>query len=143
MRGSPPLHLALFLIGFAFLAVPLVKLTSAPAARTAFTPVAAVVSEKVPVLVRLRFAHPPVKVRLALGSQILVDGPVQSPHELTHEIKLPPDGIELSLSATWPDGTPDTAVTVELEPDALDARSETRWSIGPSLEEVIPFVWRR
>lgn len=146
MRGSPPLHLALFFIGFALMAVPLVRLTSATPVPVKSEPatVQATATEKVPVLLRLRFAHTPLNVRVALGEQVLLDGAVtESPHEFSTDLILPKDGIELALSANWPEGTPDTALTLELEPDGLDTRSETRWSSGASMEEYIPFVWKR
>jgi hypothetical protein len=50
--------------------------------------------------------------------------------------------VDVFLSATWPDNTPDTALTLELEPDGLEARSETRWSSAGSLDEVITFSWK-
>ena len=51
------------------------------------------------------------------------------------------DGNELIVSATWPEGTPETALTVELEPDGFETRSETRWSSGTELNEVLTFTW--
>jgi hypothetical protein len=50
--------------------------------------------------------------------------------------------VDVFLSATWPQNTPDTALTLEIEPDGLEARSETRWSAAGSLDEVITFSWK-
>jgi hypothetical protein len=52
------------------------------------------------------------------------------------------DGDELWVSASWPSGTPDTALTVELEPDGLEQKSETRWSEAGELSEVLTFHWK-
>ena len=41
-----------------------------------------------------------------------------------------------------PENTPDTALTLEIEPDGLEARSETRWSSAGNLDEVITFSWK-
>ena len=49
---------------------------------------------------------------------------------------------QVNVSATWPGNTPDTALTLEFEPDGLESRSETRWSSGGSLDEVITFSWK-
>jgi len=66
----------------------------------------------------------------------------QSPIEVTTDLSIAKDGIDLQLKAAWPTGTPDTAVTLDVEPDGLDSQSQTRWSVGPHLEEVIPFLWK-
>jgi len=142
MRGSPPLHLSLFLLGFAMLALPLVKLTSATpssASKSEAKPVA----EEASALMRLRFAHKPLHVRLAHEQKLLFEGPTDVLHELFQSLPVPEEGVELALTVQWPEGTPDTAVTLELEPDGLDTQSQTRWSSGLTLDEVIPFVWRK
>lgn len=40
----------------------------------------------------------------------------------------------------WPEGTPDTALTVEVEPDGFETRSETRWSTGSALSEILTLI---
>lgn len=144
MRGSPPLQLALLLVGFFVLAIPLVQLTTAreTVANTKATPTEQ--SKALPVTLRLRYAHQPTQLSLELnGKPLLADADLtQSPIEITTELSLPPEGIDLHLKAEWPAGTPDTAVTLDVEPDGLDTLSQTRWSVGPSLEEVIPFIWK-
>lgn len=98
---------------------------------------------EVPTLVRLRFAHRPLTVSLKEGDvelAVKVDL-AASPVEFQTELEVSHDGNELILKATWPEGTPDTALTVELEPDGFDTRRETRWSSAASLDEVLTFTW--
>lgn len=144
MRGSPPLQLALLLLSFIALAIPLVQLTSARAARSADHSALAVITKAVPVTVRLRYAHQPLTLSLTLdGKPLLPDASLKSsPIDATTEVEIPKDGVDLQVKATWPTGTPDTALTLEVEPDGLDAQTQTRWSVGSTLDEIIPFIWK-
>jgi hypothetical protein len=143
MRGSPPLQLALILIGFLLLGIPLVALTSGR--ETMPAPVAALTtSYSVPTLVRVRWAHRPTTLSLWVNGK-----PLLAPLDLAlpmiegqAELLLPKEGIEIALKAEWPAGTPDTAVTLELEPDERDAQTQTRWSSTGKLAEIIPFQWK-
>lgn len=98
---------------------------------------------EVPTLVRLRYAHKPQKVTLSQGGRELlaVTQFDASPLELKAGLEISHDGNELILAATWPEGTPDTALTVELEPDGFETQSQTRWSSEAALEEVLTFTW--
>ncbi len=142
MRGSPPLHLALILVGFALIALPLIGLTSMAVPTTSGAPSLAERQPEHQVFIRLRFAHPPSHVTLSDAEQTLYEGQTELLQELSRTLIIPAEGLELSLTVKWPEGTPDTAVTLELEPDALDTQSQTRWSTGPVMEEVLPFVWK-
>ncbi len=129
------------------LAFPLVSLTtgyeSLPEASKPGTK-SSVKESKVPTLVRLRFAHRPLTVSLKQGDEELAAKAdlASSPVEFTADLALEKGtGHELMLGATWPEGTPDTALTVELEPDGLETRSETRWASGADLNEVLTFTW--
>ena len=64
-------------------------------------------------------------------------------HEET-ECGLPlKDGsVILTVSARWPENTPDTPVTLELEPEGKPTVSATRWSFGPSLNDSYSFSWK-
>lgn len=46
------------------------------------------------------------------------------------------------VSARWPENTPDTPVTLELEPEGKPTVSATRWSFGPSLNDSYSFSWK-
>ncbi len=151
MRGSPPLHLALFAAAFFLFAIPLAKLTFARPQRVMTPePVISATEAKrheVATLIRLRLAHAPASLSLKQGDMELLPGDVlakpASVIEQQAALVIPPDGIELSLEVTWPVGTPNTAVTVELEPDGMDTQAVTRWSEGPVLSEIISYQWRQ
>lgn len=152
MRGFPPVQLFILGLVFGLLALPLVQLTSTPAVE----PVAKEGRSHndhlkaddgklvtVPTMARLRFAHQPLSVSLKQGDKELAQklDLSASPVEFRTGVKVSKGGNELVLAATWPEGTPDTALTVELEPDGFEIRSETRWSSGTALEEVLTFSW--
>lgn len=145
MRGFPPLHLLLFAIAFGLVAVPLSHLTFArPAVVQIQKGKPAATAEGVHSYVRLRFAHVPEKVSVRLGEQLLMDEKTTSPAatmgaEATFVI--PKEGIELLVQATWPAGTPNTAITVELEPDEKETRSQTHWSSNLAFSQIYSFVW--
>lgn len=143
MRGAPPIHLVLLAVAFGLFAIPLAQLTFArhetvmAKAEAPTTP-----SAQTGVLLRLRFAHVPKSLSLKLGDRELVpSGSQVSPVEIRTEVTLPAEGMDLLLDATWPEGTPETAVTIDLEPDGLDTKSHTRWSTGTQLHESLPFLW--
>jgi hypothetical protein len=144
MRGSPPLHLVIFGIVFAALAVPLAQLTFSRA--PAVTMGAAAEVAKTRTYIRFRFAHAPVSASVKLDGRELVAAkfapPSNSTVEFQSELSIPKEGLELVVNVTWPEGTPDTAFAVELEPDGLDAQSQTRWSTGAKLEDVFNFQWK-
>ncbi|MEN3940071.1 hypothetical protein WJU23_02175 [Prosthecobacter sp. SYSU 5D2] len=165
MRGFPPIQLFLLGLVFCLLAFPLASLTQGYGEAAAAQEhgghhhevgegVAVVKggSEhpegehkhvEVPVLVRLRFAHAPLTVSLMQGDEELAEklDLSASPVEFKAGMEVSHDGNELIVSATWPEGTPETALTVELEPDGFETRSETRWSSGTELNEVLTFTW--
>lgn len=149
MRGSPPLHLTLFLVGFILLAVPLAHLTFArPAAmehvKTLAVPEAT--ADTTPAIVRIRFAHGPELLSVKLDGRELVSPAAlqaaKSVIEIKESLLLNSDGLELFVNARWPAGTPDTALSLELEPDGLDMQSQTRWTSGSQLSEAFTFHWK-
>ncbi len=46
----------------------------------------------------------------------------------------------VQISATWPEGTPETALLIELIPDELELRSHTFWGEGQLIDETT-FAW--
>lgn len=145
MRGFPPLHLLLFAIAFGLVAVPLSHLTFArPVVVQGQTGKPAVIPDGIHTYVRLQFAHVPEKVSVRLGDQLLMDEKTAAPAAtmMTEaSLVIPKEGLELLVQATWPTGTPSTAITVELEPDEKEARSQTYWSADSSLSQIYSFVW--
>jgi hypothetical protein len=136
MRSSPPLQLALVLLGFILLAWPLIRLTSALPRQVDEVQAPVKNEGKLHSLLRVRYAHAPSKISLKHGAVELLPA---GGYEAEVELPFPKEGLELILSAQWPDGTPDTALTVELEPDGMDAQSQTRWSAAAVVDEVILF----
>ena len=142
MRGFPPLHLILLSLIFAIIGIPLYRLTSAgPVRQEESEPVA---GAKTAAYIRLKYAHRPTEVSARLGTDDLLKGISLDETSIESEVQIaiPPDGFEIILSAKWPEGTPDTALTLEVEPAGLDSKKETRWTSGsPELNEVIVFDW--
>ena len=141
MRGFPPIQLFLLCLAFIALAVPLSHLTGNTHNAKVIQP-AVKETQRVKALLRLRFAHPPTTLSLTLADKELIASAEASPLELHAVLASTQDGVDVFLSATWPENTPDTALTLEIEPDGLEARSETRWSAAGSLDEVITFSWK-
>jgi hypothetical protein len=141
MRGFPPIQLFLLCLAFVALAVALSHLTGNPSNAKVIQP-AVKEAQSVKALLRLRFAHKPSTLSLKIADKELITTTDASPLEVGAVLASTQDGVDVFLSATWPDNTPDTALTLELEPDGLEARSETRWSSAGSLDEVITFSWK-
>lgn len=141
MRGFPPIQIFLLCLAFVVLAVPLSQLTGTTTPRKAAV-VKVVESTSVKALVRLRYAHKPVMLSVKIADKELIAGIAASPIELQADLPSMRDGVDVFLSATWAEGTPDTSITLELEPDGFASRSETRWSSAGSLDEVITFEWK-
>ena len=141
MRGFPPIQIFLLVLAFIVLAVPLGRLTG----NVQEKPVVNVEKKKeqvVRALLRLRYAHKPAALSLKIGGRELITSAQESPVEVDAMLPTPQDGVDVLVTVTWPENTPDTAVTVEIEPDGLDSRSETRWSAASSLDEIITFIWK-
>jgi hypothetical protein len=157
VRGFPPIHILAFSIAFALLAIPLMHLTGssifpAPAMNgsdgSAESPAGANGSKapeekRVSALVRLRYAHKPLSMSLTQdGKELLKNADLSaSTIEVKAAIGVSHAGNEVMLAATWPPGTPETPLTLEIEPDGYEARSETRWASDAELNEVITFQW--
>lgn len=169
MRGFPPVQIFILGLLFGLLAIPLVQLTTGFTVKPAEQgdhdhghdhdheehseaqvvkggtehPEGEHKHVEVPTLARLRFAHKPLTVSLKQGAEELAQklDLTASPVEFKTAIEVSHDGNELLLSATWPEGTPETALTLELEPDGFETRRETRWSSGAAMEEVLTFSW--
>ncbi|MDP1591984.1 MAG: hypothetical protein Q8M07_29760, partial [Prosthecobacter sp.] len=137
----PPIQIFLLCLAFIVLAVPLSHLTG-NTSNAKVVKVSAKETQSVKALMRLRFAHQPSTLSLKIADKELITTADASPLEVDAVLASTQDGVDVFLNATWPDNTPDTAITLELEPDGLEARSETRWSAVGSLDEVITFSWK-
>lgn len=143
MRGFPPIQIFLLCLAFIALAVPLMQLTgSSSVDKPVLRPAAKTEKSSTGVWLRLRYAHPPASLSLKIGGKEVISSVGASPMEVQASLSAVRGGTDMFLTATWPEGTPDTAITLEVEPDGLDSRSETRWSSAGSLDEVLTFVWK-
>lgn len=146
MNGFPPIQIFILGIAFVILAIPLVQLTGnspkVEANGTAVEREAKAKTEKT-CLIRLRYAHKPDSIQLIWNGKVLIKNANLENIPVEHETALPfPNKkLEMTLTASWPTGTPDTAITVEVEPETMDMRSETRWSSDGQLNEVLVFQW--
>ena len=97
----------------------------------------------VPTVITVRCAHRPEFLSISHGGRVLWQSGTPGLHEEV-ECGLPlEDGsVTLTVSARWPEGTPDTPVTLELEPEGRPSSSATRWSFGPSLNDSYFFSWK-
>ncbi len=147
MRGSPLLQCLIGAVAFALFAMPLARLTVARPAMPRTEAATARAAESATVrhtFIRIRFAHPPAAISLRHDGRELIPTSASglvSPFETGPSLPVSMEGIDIALTARWPVNTPDTAVTVELEPDGLDARRETRWAAGAALDETLSFKW--
>lgn len=100
-------------------------------------------SAEVPTVITVRCAHRPESLSISHGGRVLWQSGSPGLHEEV-ECGLPlEDGsVTLTVSARWPEGTPDTPVTLELEPEGRQAASATRWSFGPALNDTYSFSWK-
>lgn len=147
MRGFPPIQIFLLVLAFVVLAIPLSFLTGTmtPAKAAAGSAAGAAKGAEVTNvkgLVRVRYAHRPATLSVKVGDKELVTGIEESPMEMDAVLAAPKGGVDVFLKATWPEGTPDSAITLEVEPDGLETRSETRWSSNAKLDEVITLKWK-
>lgn len=143
MRGFPPIQIFLLCLMFVVLAVPLSHLTGTVTVAKAAAPAAKVAEvEDVKALVRVRYAHRPATLSVKIGEKELIGGIEDSPMEVDASLPSPKEGVDVFLKATWAEGTPDSAITLEVEPDGLATRSETRWSADDKMDEVITLEWK-
>ncbi len=145
MRGSPLFHVILVVLGLLGLAVPLSWLTRARTPEA----VAPTAGEKLepslaltPARVVMKFAHAPATVRLAQGGRELVkEEALAGRTRVKAQTDVELAGGEFKLDVTWPAGTPESAVTLTVEPDGHEAATATVWG-AETLGEIIKLEWR-
>jgi hypothetical protein len=147
MRGFPPLQLVIAIIGLALLAIPLVHLTRGAArsqsSETSAVPPAVKATSRSAV-VRVRFAHEPLRLKIRQGDRILLSAvpAVKSPLESEVPIFIGAQAPDFFVEAAWPAGTPETAVTLEIEPDSLETQADTAWSDQGVMNCLFHLAWK-
>ena len=142
MRGSPPVQLTLLLLGFLALGVPLVRLTSGGTSALAAA-TSASDTVRIPVHFRIRYQTRPAKLVARVGGLDLLKSATVSAMaaEGRVDIALDQGGLDLSILAEWPAGSPDSVLTVDFEPDKMEGRSRFLWSLDGKIEDTLAFTW--
>lgn len=144
MTSSPLRQFFPALAAAVLLGLALYKMTSGTPAEQALPhPAPETAAPGVPTMITVKCAHRPRNISIASGNGVLWKAENPGLHEEV-ECRLPLKGdfTTLTVSAQWPEGTPDTPVTLELEPEGRQAASATRWSFGPSLNDTYSFSWK-
>lgn len=141
MRGFPLINGALILLALGLALVPLWKLTSAPEV----VAVPAVQTEDrvtIPTAISVQYAHAPDRLVIShLGQELWSAGSATEIDEGAEvALALPKEGIDLHVAATWPAGTPKTAIEIALEPEALAKQSANLWS-EDGADDILTFQW--
>jgi hypothetical protein len=147
MRGFPPAQLAFLIAVYLVIGWPLVKLTSGPRELLAEEQTGSVSTTRNAdartVWVRIRSTAGCEDARLLAGDADLLGGAglVEGEAEFETELKFENDGIELRLEASWGSESRQV-VTVEVEPDNLERRSETLWTEDGQLDDLLEYQWK-
>ena len=143
MRGSPPVQLALLLLGFIVVGVPLVELTHGRTESTAAESTSPGETKR-PVFFRIRCVTPPLKFSIKAGGEDLISSSAApSPiMEGRKELAFSEERLELLISAEWPAGSPESVLTIEMEPDGWEGRSRFVWSLNNKVEDTVSFTWK-
>lgn len=90
----------------------------------------------------VRYAHTPLSLRVShLGAALWEASDEESLEAgLETNLLLPREGVDLLVEATWPKGTPLTALELTMEPEGKASQSVVVWGEG-QLEDVVTFVW--
>lgn len=144
MTSSPLRQFFPALAAVLLLGLFLYKMTEAPPAQPAAPQRAATEgTADIPTIMTVRCAHRPESISISHGGRILWKSEAPELHEEVEcGMPLEQNAITLTVSARWPEGTPDTPVTLELEPEGRQAVSATRWSFGPALNDTYSFSWK-
>lgn len=87
----------------------------------------------------IRAAHPFTEVKVIIGEASWSFSPDEDYKEIYFPLADSGD-LLLAVNATWPEGTPESAIFIEFTPDELENRSHTVWGFGEITEEVT-FQW--
>lgn len=138
MRGSPLLRGIVAIGVLLLLAIPIWKLTHKAEAVMAAQPETAAAHS--PVTIQLTFAHPASGFQiLHLGKVLWESGQPALKMQKDFTLDYPKEGIDLEVKATWPPGTPDTAIRVLVTHD-YGSVERTAWAEKSKMDAVLTFA---
>lgn len=128
MEGRPWMRIALLLIGFSLLGVPVWSMTREKKPSLAIANV--VIAKPAQQLrVTLTFAEPPLSFSLKHLNEVLCEGAAPDREfSCNWKIVVPPEGVDLLLKAVWPPTAPKTAARVEISRDDTVLIDQTFWT---------------
>lgn len=149
MRGSPLGSLALVLLALLIAWNPLQRLVGGgdrgelAGGLTADAKGEVMEREVVPTRLRLSFSSVPEWFELSTATASIIEVEEAEGLDLEREVELTvlPEGIELFVDGSWPEGTQRAAARIELAPEGMEERSVTAWSEEEELSEVVEFFW--
>lgn len=146
MHGSPFRQFLLTLAGVIMLGCFLFAATRpAKHAEKPPTPPSTSQDNTIPTFMSVKYAHKPLSLRISLAEEkaapVLYQGsPTEM--EISTSIDIPrKPATTIIVEASWPEGTPDTPISITLEPDGLPSRTSTNWSISRELHNTYLFSW--
>lgn len=137
---SPRTTFLLTLGGVILVGIPLYLLTQPVAPVVAPEPLAEVVKSQI--YATIRFTGQPQQLRLRHGKAEWLDIATRG-NDAYFELELPLNGlVEIEVEAIWPENTAQ-AVTLTLEPDGHETRSDTQWKdeYSDTLHSIFRFSW--
>lgn len=136
MEGRPWVRIALVLIGFSLLGIPIWSMTREKKLSPAFATVG-IATPAQQVRVILSFAEPPLSFSLKYLNEVLREGSAPDREfSCDWKIVVPPEGVELLLKAAWPPSAPKTAARVEIFRDDTMLVDQTFWTENSLVESV-------
>lgn len=100
-------------------------------------------TETIRTLITVKCAHQPESLVISCGGTPLHQFTAPALlEELECDLPISSAPLTLTVDAHWPTSTPDTPVTLELEPQGKPTISVTRWSFGPDLNDSFSFSWK-
>lgn len=139
MRASPLLQWAVFLFAWALLAVPITAITRT---RAAVAQVDTIEQTVAAAWVSIRFSATPTRFSLIQNNQVLWESPtIDGRKQFEREVPIVFDamGTEFWLNAELPGNG--GVVEISVEASGRDARAQTLWVDGDSIDAPLSFTW--
>lgn len=134
MHGNPIFRLVIVAVAYVLVGVAVWRVTQPAPVMAATLPEPAGTASRAMNL-RLTFTHPPKVFEVRHLGQTLIGGAdvmdqLSGVDSFDLEIPVPPEGIDLILKASWPQGIGATATRLRVTVDGRPAVDETFWAVG-------------